>query len=94
MFYEYFILVRSHEVMNKFKLVVSLALLGLASCSLWAGGGLKGTGYPHHDVMFHHQHEDSRELCNALRRHIDVLLRSNIFRCERLPGNATGKVSR
>ena len=78
--------------MNNFKLTVSLALLGLASCSpSGAGGGLKGTGYPHHDVMFHHQHEDARELCNALRRHMDVLLRSNIFRCERLPGDATGK---
>ena len=84
---------RKYIKLNKIKLVISLAL-GLASCSLWAGGGLKGTGYPHHDVMFHHQLEDSRELCIALRRHIDVLLRSNIFRCERLPGDATGKAKR
>ena len=78
--------------MNKFKLTVSLALLGLVRCSpSGVGGGLKGTGYPDHDVMFHHQHEDARELCIGLRRHMDVLLRSNIFRCERLPGDATGK---
>ena len=81
--------------MNKFKLAVSLALMGLATYSpSWAEGGLRGTGYPEHDVMFHHQHEDARELCNALRRHMDVLLRSNIFRCERLPGDATGKAKR
>ena len=81
--------------MNKLKLALSLALLGLVSYSpSGAGGGLKGTGYPDHDVMFHHQHEDARELCNALRRHMDVLLRSNIFRCERLPGDATGKAKR
>ena len=65
-----------------------LVLLGLASLS--AASPLQGSGYPHYDNMFQHQHEETEELCHTLRRHMDVLLRSKTFRCERLPGEAPG----
>jgi hypothetical protein len=42
--------------------------------------------------MFQHQHEDTKELCHTLRRHMDVFLRSKTFRCERLPGEAPAEV--
>ena len=67
---------------------VVLVLLVLASLS--AASPLQGSGYPHYDNMFQHQHEDTGELCNTLRRHMDVLLRSKTFRCERLPAEAPG----
>ena len=67
---------------------VVLVLLVLASLS--AASPLQGSGYPHYDNMFQHQHEDTGELCTTLRRHMDVLLRSKTFRCERLPGEAPG----
>ena len=65
-----------------------LVLLGLASLS--AASPLQGSGYPHYDNMFQHQHEETEELCHTLRRNMDVLLRSKTFRCERLPGEAPG----
>ena len=68
--------------------LVVLFLLVLASLS--AASPLQGSGYPHYDNMFQHQHEDTGELCNTLRRHMDVLLRSKAFRCERLPAEASG----
>ena len=71
-------------VMSKLKIVVALALLGLVGSSPLAGKGLKGSGYPLNDDFFHNQDEETHELCDTLRRHMDVLLRSKIFRCERL----------
>ena len=74
-------------------LVLTLTYLGLVSClPPWSGEGLKGTGYPNHDNLFQHQHQDSEDLCNSLRNQMDVLIRSKIFQCERLPGDATGKM--
>ena len=68
--------------------LVVLALLVQASLS--AASPLQGSGYPHYDTEFQHQHPDTAELCNTLRRHMDVLLRSKAFRCERLPAEAPG----
>ena len=70
--------------MSKLKIVVALSLLGLIGSSPLAGKGLKGSGYPLHDEFFHNQDAETHELCDTLRRHMDVLLRSKIFRCERL----------
>ena len=74
----------------------SVVLVLLVSASLSAahpsGAGLYGTGYPEHDDWFHpaDQNPESAELCTSLRRHMDVLLRSKTFRCERLPGDTPG----
>jgi len=77
----------------------SLVVL-LVSASLSAahpsGAGLYGTGYPEHDDWFHpaDQNPESAELCTSLRRHMDVLLRSKTFRCERLPGDTPDDVEK
>ena len=66
---------------------VVLVLLVLASLSAaHPKAGLFGTGYPHDDKWYHPGSNDpeTAELCDSLRRHMDVLLRSKIFRCERL----------
>merc|ERR1719354_899168 len=67
-----------------------LTLLVLASLS--SASPLQGSGYPHYDTMFQHQHQETEELCHTLRRHMDTLLRSKTFRCERLPGEASDEV--
>jgi len=76
--------------------LVVLVLLVFASLSAAhpSGAGLYGTGYPQHDDWFHpaDQNPESSELCHSLRRHMDVLLRSKSFRCERLPGDAPDDV--
>ena len=69
--------------------LVALVLLVFASLS--EASPLQGSGYPHYDTMFQHQHEDTKELCHTLRRHMDVFLRSKTFRCERLPAEAPGR---
>ena len=72
--------------------LVTLGLLVLISVSAPYphGSGLQGTGHPHHDDMFQHQHPDLEELCNGLRRYMDVLLRSTTFDCQRFPENSAG----
>ena len=74
--------------MTRPSLLAVLVLVVFASLS--AASPLQGSGYPHYDTMFQHQHEDTKELCHTLRRHMDVFLRSKTFRCERLPGEAPG----
>ena len=71
---------------------VVLALLAFASFS--EASPLQGSGYPHYDTMFQHQHEDTAELCHTLRRYMDMFLRSKPFRCERLPGEAPGMMEK
>ena len=74
--------------MTRPSLLAVLVLVVFASLS--EASPLQGSGYPHYDTMFQHQHEDTKELCHTLRRHMDVFLRSKTFRCERLPGEAPG----
>ena len=71
---------------------VVLVLLVLISLS--EASPIQGSGYPHYDTMFQHQHEDTAELCTILRRHMDVFLRSKPFKCERLPGEAPGMMQK
>jgi len=75
---------------------VVLVLLVLASLSAaHPKAGLFGTGYPHDDKWFHGSNDpETAELCDSLRRHMDVLLRSKTFRCERLPGDAPDDVEK
>ena len=72
---------------------VVLVMFALASLS--AASPLQGSGYPHYDTWYQpqHQHPETEELCHTLRRHMDTLLRSKTFRCERLPGEAPGNTS-
>jgi len=68
-----------------------LLVLISVSASYPHGSGLQGTGNPHNDDMFQHQHPDSEELCNSLRRYMDVLLRSTTFDCQRFPEKSADK---
>ena len=52
----------------------------LVLVSLPEASPVHGSGYPHYDNMFQHQHEVTAELCTILRRHMDVFLRSKPFR--------------
>jgi len=75
-------------------LVLVLVVFASLSAAHPSGAGLYGTGYPQHDDWFHptDQNPQSAELCHSLRRHMDVLLRSKSFRCERLPGDVPDDV--